>query len=466
MRFPIRAAAFALAVAAPLYAQTPATPAAAVPAAAADAAPAMTLDDAIQVALKNNELIALSDQAAKKARARVREVAAGALPKLNASAQYTKQKESVGELPFGPNDPETGKPTLVRVVFNPATSKTATATASQLLDVFGVVRRGRSIASISARVAELNKLRSRSEVIYQTRAAYYNVLRAQGAVDVATASVTDVEEQLRLAQANLAAGTAPQFDVTRAQVTLADRQQTLINTKDQLSLAGSALNNVLGRDVNAPVSLAAVVEAPNREVDITGQTEKALESRPEVIQADLGVKANREVVGLQRLGTYPQFALSGTYQHDFTAAGLSPSNAYWSYGVSVSLPLYEGGATRARVDQAQADERSAELTRTQLRRGVALEVRQSGLLVQEAADRFDVADKSVALAEEALRLARVRYENGVATQLEVTDAETQLSQARFNRNNTRYDYLTARAAFDASLMGRLSSGVQSSGGGS
>lgn len=403
----------------------------------------LTIDDAVALALRQNETVAESQVSVSRARAQARAVTAQGLPQASAGATVLRQKESVANLG------------ATSVVISPAVSKSASLSASQLLDVFGQVRRARGFADITTRIQELNVARSRSEVIYQTRIAYYNVLRASGAIEVAQAAVTDAAEQLRLARANKAAGTAPGYDVVRAEVQYAQQEQQLVTARDSLDLAAAALNNTLGRAVDTPVRISAITDAPDRAVDMAAQTERALEARPEVVQADLAVRSNSVNVGLKRLGNYPTLSAVAGYSYNFTASGLSANKDNWDVGVSVQFPILDGGATHAQVRSAQADVRIAELQRDQLRRGVTLQVRQAGLAVQEAADRIGVADKAVGQAEEALRIARVRYQGGVATQLEVTDAETQLVSTRQSRNSARYDYYAARAAFDASVTGRL-----------
>ncbi|HEY3268718.1 MAG TPA: TolC family protein [Armatimonadota bacterium] len=415
-----------------------------------DAPETLTLDSAVLFALEHNELVRESEAGARKARAGVREVSANNLPQVSVSAQAVRQKESTATLP-GATGP-------ISLTLAAPHAEVASANLTQALDIFGQVRRARNIASLAARIEALNVARSRSEVTFETRAAYYDVLRAAGAVEVAQAAVEDATEQLRLAHSFVNAGSAAPFDVTRADVALADRRQTLLGARNSLALAGAAFNNVLGRPVSTPVRVTALSTAPNRDVDIDGQTEKALVARPEVLQADLAVEAQRETVRLHRLDTAPMIALTGSATHLFNPTGLSSQADTWTAGVGASWPLWDSGAARARVDAAKANVEVAGLQREQLRRGVALEVRQAGLNVQDTSDRFDVADKTVGQAEEALRLARTRYQNGVSAQIEVLDAETALVQARFNRNNALYDHLAARAAFDRALMGRLSAG--------
>ncbi|NMC83617.1 MAG: TolC family protein [Armatimonadetes bacterium] len=413
-----------------------------------DAEGMMTLDQAVEIALKNSETVAINREGLVSAHAKVREVTASGLPTVTVAGQVLRQKEVSFSLPMGD--------TVQEVTISPKYSRVAQASVNQILDIFGLVRKAKQMASIGEQIQALNLARSRSEVIFQTRAAYYNVLRANGAVEVATAAVREAEEQLRLARAFVGEGASPKFDQTRAEVALADKQQSLISALNTLQLAGAAFNNALARPVDTPVTITPLDDAVSREVDIAGQTEKALESRPEILQAGLGVKAGRVNVGLQKLGNKPTVALTGAYSYNFTASGFSTEKGNWNTGIGVSWPLWDSGSTRAKVDGAKADARASELQVEQARRGVALEVRNAGLQVQTAADRYDVALKVLDQAEEALRLARARYQNGVSTQLEVIDAEAALTAAQFNLNNSRYDYLQARADFDRALMGRLS----------
>lgn len=419
-----------------------------------DAAPVLTLEDAVAVALANNELISQNDEAVNAYRARVRQATGRGLPQVTVNANVTRQKEVVTEFPgFGDN---TGPQ---RIVLSPGTTRTASVGLSQPLDIFGRVRKAREIARLGERVQRLNVLRSQSEIIYETKTAYYNALRAQGTVNAAQAAVTDAEEQLRLAKAFVAAGTAAQYDVTRAEVTLADRRQTLLTAQDNVGLAGAALNNVLGRSVLTPLQLETLDVTPDPNVDIAAQTAEALQSRPEILQADLGIRMNEDTEDLRATGNLPNLSFGANYNYNFTASGFNTNKGNWNAGINMAWSVWDSGITRAEVDEARSNTRVSRLQKQQLVRGVTLQVGQAGLRITETANRYGVAGQAVSAAEEALRLARVRYQNGVSTQLEVIDAETQLTQARFNLNNALYDYLTARADFDAALLGRLPNGA-------
>ncbi len=113
--------------------------------------------------------------------------------------------------------------------------------------------------------------------------------------------------------------------------------------------------------------------------------------------------------------------------------------------LDLRIPIWDGGVTAARVAQAYADVNRSREQLEQTRLGTGLEARTAALTLQQAIERVSTTAENVVLAEEALRLATVRYNAGIATLVEVTDAESALTQARFNAVDSRYDYAVALA---------------------
>jgi outer membrane protein TolC len=117
----------------------------------------------------------------------------------------------------------------------------------------------------------------------------------------------------------------------------------------------------------------------------------------------------------------------------------------------VNVPLYDSGATQARVKAARQDEEQNRLQDEQLRLAIQLDVRQALTRLQSAQEQLVATKKTVELATEALRIARVRYDAGEAIQLEVSSAERALTEARTSEASARYDYLVAYAALQRAV---------------
>ena len=337
------------------------------------------------------------------------------------------------------------------------------------------------------------------------KSAFYDVLRAQALVAVATENLQNSLDRLDDANKRYRAGVVARFDVLRAQTDVLNAQQSLISGRSQVSLAIANLNNAIGLDINTPLRVAeqgAITEppgiappqptapppapaanAPNPDAQASNAkagepaptrpqipdvrfdslnlgpeydavSREAQQIRPEILEADANIAAARKGIALARRSQLPTLGVTVGGLYTPNAAGFAPRTTTAQAVVSLSLPLFDGGVSRARVQEARADVATAETNRRQTVDLVALEVRSAYLQLVQARDRVAVANQALALAQEAFRLARVRYNAGVAAQsglsplLEVSDAQAALTQAENNRVNALYDYNNSRARHD------------------
>jgi outer membrane protein TolC len=272
------------------------------------------------------------------------------------------------------------------------------------------------------------------------------VLKAQELREVARQSVAQAQEHRRLAQVNVEAGTAAPFDVVRADVEVANAEEGRLQAENGVELAKAALNTALGRDPNTPVEVVPV----QREVAPAPEPEpilkEALASRPELAGLEQNVAIAQEGAKIARGGRQPNVILDANYNQQ-TATAFSEDFS-WNASVVVSMPLWDGGLARAQEAESKQQVKQLRQTYEQVRQGIALEVKQSLLSIEEARQRIATAETAVTQAEESLRIARVRYEAGVSPNVELTDAETALTLARTNRVNATYDYALALARLD------------------
>jgi len=392
----------------------------------------MTLEESLQIAFQKNPGLRAAMEKAARAHAAIGEAAAGKLPQVGATATYTRfdKKISFGGFVVRDND-----------------AKSVVLQVTQPIDIGRLIKTGEDISRLSALSSDLEVHRIRQQLALDVRTAYLNVLRAGQFVRVAQDSVTRAEEVLKVTQAQFRAETVARFDVIRAEVQLANVRQLLIQAQNNYDLAKAAFNNVLGVDQHTPVELEEVSETAEPAPDLEQSLQKAYEQRPEVLQVETGIKIARKGITLAKRGLKPSLAVAWNGNWNPTTTTFSPNEFTWTAVASLTFPLYDGGATRSRVQQAEQDISIGETNLDQLKQGIALEIRQAYLNVNEARNRIGVAEKEVEQAKEGLRLARVRYEAGVGTSLEITDAQVALTQAENNHVNAIYDYRTARARF-------------------
>ncbi len=411
---------------------------------------ALTLQDSIRIALQNSRTLRTVLQDERKANARVQEAKGAGLPQLNVSANY-RRLDRVPKAKFPSFDPINNTFSFTEIAIQPIDSGTATVNLSQVVDISGLVRTATDAASLYSRIANLDVQRTRNEVVLQVKQAFYDVLRAQELVKVAEEAVQNAQIRRRLAEAAVEAGVSPKLDVMRADAAVASAQQALITARNALQLAKAAFNNVLGRPVDQPVELLPADEPEPQEMDFATCLQEALNRRPEVIQANLGVALAEKQVTAARRDLLPTLVVSGQWDFNLKTSTFQPRESSYTTIAALQFKLWDSGQTRGRIEQARADVDKAKITIENVREGIALEVRNAYLSLQEAREKVATAEKGLQAATESLRVARVRYEAGVSTQLELSDAELAYTQAEQNLVNARYDLRVAWSRLEKAL---------------
>lgn len=405
------------ALAAPVFGQAP-TPV------APDQPPVLTLDDAMVIAIQSNPGLAIARERVNRAENQLDEAKAAGRVKVNLEA---------GPVWITPSS-----------VLTPSSQTTATATVSQPVDANGRIALGKGLASLQINVQEFGEVQTLQQLIADVKNSYYTVLRTQGTVDTTNAAIAAAEENLRIARAQFEAGVVARFDVTSAEVNVANLQQDLLQAEGNVQIAMALLNRVIGVDINRPFRLEEqVVSVAPVTIDIDATIRQAMSVRPEVRQAETSLKLAEQTVRYTRTEDDPALALFATSDWSSETSTINPNNTTYTFGASVSWPIWTGGATRARVDEAKNDVEIARKSLEQTSLVVGQEVRTSATNVMESSRRVQTAQSNVALAEESLRLSRLRYQEGVTPFVEVTNAESALTQARTNFVRARYDYLNA-----------------------
>jgi len=396
----------------------------------------LTLQEAVALALRNNRAVQISARSVDKTRNALREARSNANFTIQSNATYTRF-DRVAEARFGP------QPVRIGNIEN----RTARLTLTQVVDISGIIRTAIRAADLTLTVSELEFERTRNDTILQVVQAYQGVARADEFVRVAEEALRNAQERLRLIRAQVDAGVAAQFDLLRAETAVAQAEQAVLNARNQRELAAAALNNLLGRDLNTPVRVAKPERLPELQLPpLETLTQQAFQNRPELIAAQRGIELAQVGITSARRSLLPNIVLTGQADFNLNTSVFNPRRETYTGVAVLSVPIWDGGVARAREAQARDDLEIAQLRLKQAQEGIALEVRQAYLNLQDAQKRLEVARKGLEQATEALRLARVRFEAGVSPQLEISDAELAFTQAQTNLVNAQFDYLDAYAA--------------------
>ena len=454
-------------------AQQPAATPAAVP---APATRVLGLDEAVRLALQQNPTLEDATVAIRRAEAVVAEVRSFQLPRFDGNAQFTVQ----GPIPvfsFTQQPTTPGGPTKTQeIAFGKTFTRNFAVKGSYNPDPFGRLGNQREAARRQVNVARGGYYTAQNELVYAVQNVYLAALRAQELVHVQQEALTAAQEQLRVAEAQLRAGTAPEFDVLRARVQVENIRQNLVTAGANVKRTTASLGRLLSieptttvelvpvtvpadasgiaattaRSVLSPLPGAAAVSSP-APTSLEAALGQAFTQRPEVYRAEWARRVAEAQVKFEKKGRLPDVSLTagGFYNPDVT--GFAAIDKSWSVIANVAIPIWDAGLSRARTRQAQADVQSAAARLESARDEVAEDVKTALVDVEESAERRRTALANVEQAREALRIAQVRYTAGLAQNVEVTDAEAALTQARANAVNADYDYVAALAALNRAL---------------
>jgi outer membrane protein TolC len=279
-------------------------------------------------------------------------------------------------------------------------------------------------------LAGQQRLLAEQQVTTATALAYIGVLEAGESVAAADANVQLARRLLDLAVNQRNAGIATGLDVARAETRLASQQVQLAQAKTNLDTARLNLLREIGAPLSAPLSPADAMRfepkpAPGADEAIRQALGERLELRVASEQLRFAEAERKAAIG----GWAPSVSAFG----DYGSSGLRPDETNLptrSVGIRIDVPIFDGGRTRSEVQAAASRVRQAEMQLSDLRAAVEKDVRQALDNLATREEQMRAAQKNLDLAQRELSLAHDRFQNGVADNIEVTNAQTALEDAR------------------------------------
>ena len=298
--------------------------------------------------------------------------------------------------------------------------------------------------TLAATEAEGRK--TRLQVRYGVKKAYMDLLLAGEVRGQRKESVDSFRLHLERAKGYYETGLKPKSDVTKAEVDLGNAQLALVEAESNVRVAQAALLNAMGVDLAGPFEVRAEDRALPESAE-GGAEALALEHRQDYEAANWRTLAGKAEVRSAARASSPSLSLRGGY----SAGGeeISSLSSEWNVGLSLNVPVVDGGAASARTDIARAQVRSLEAAREALRQNILLEVRKAVLNIRNARERIRIAGLTVAQAEENYSLAEGRYRTGVGDSLALSDALLALTDARLSVYRARYDLQVAQFALES-----------------
>ncbi len=419
----------------------------------------LSLEEAIAAGLAASPRLHASQMRADASAAKTREAAAGRLPSFNFSGGYARLSEVP---PFEVTLPIF--PTPIVVSKNYFNTWSLRLSVQQPLFTGFRLEAGEESARLLERSAGLDLETDRSDFIFSVKSAYWGLARAREVESVVSETIRQVQAHLNDVRAFFEQGLLTKNEVLRTQIQLSNAELIAIDARNAVEVARTSLNNLIGLPVATDVELTTSAESlASRSPDAEKSGEAAAQSlidtalggRPDIKSAESRIKASEAGLKAARAGWYPQVGLFGNYFALRPNPRLMPAQdklyGTWDLGVSVLFDIWDWGQTKSQAEQARAQVAQAEDARKLLEDQVVLEVTQSRLALVQARDKIPVAKEAVEQAEENLRIVREQFQQGLALNSDVMDAEVFLLETKIARTRAAIDLVLAQARLEKAL---------------
>jgi len=411
------------------------------------AAETLTLDQAIDMALRNNPGLKAADAQVEAAEAGVLRSASGFLPKVTVSETWSRTDSSLMALGTKLNQeivtPADFDPSVMNHPDAISNYNTRLAVMQPVWNG-GKEYVGRKQATLAKEASIQDRERARQETVFNVIKAYYGVLLAKEYYKVAVQSLETTAATVKLAEARYKAGAVLQSDLLRATVQLAEVQEMATRSQNSVKLANAAINFAMGVPQGTEHEVSGALSTQDMKTGMDAMLEEAASKRPDLMSMELNRRNTEKSVTMARSDYLPSLNLMG--QMDWNSDKVAGDEAKsWAVMAVLQWNLFDGLVTRSKVKEALATSSRMRSLEEQTRSAVQLQVRQAYYNLTASLDRIAATSSSVQEAEEGLRIVQKRYEVGMTTFVDVLGAENSLIRARTNVLQALYDNNIAQA---------------------
>ena len=302
---------------------------------------------------------------------------------------------------------------------------------------------------ISLDITTLEGLKTKSDVVFDTKKAYYNVVLAEKTLKTVNEIYKDIEKHVVEAETYYKAGLVPQLDVIRAKAKLSEVNQKVIQAKNAVEVSKSYLNFVIGKDLPIDFEVNTNINVVELSESYSLLEKEALKNRVELKIYEDKVKLakeNKKVISSQYK---PLIAIQGQYGYEGT--DLLEEEAEWQIGIVGTMNIYDGGNIKSQVNEAENVIKKAENGKSLVENSIKIEVKKAYLDLVNAYESIKVSEKTLEQSIEANRIAGVNYSSGYGSSIEKMDAEAFLEQAKNSYDNALNAYIVAKYNLEKSI---------------
>ena len=402
----------------------------------------LNVQQAIALTLRQNQALLANEALVRAAQARVHQTESADYPMVGISGDLT----GIGPIPAF------SFPGYGSIALAPASNLDLHVGAAYTIYDFGKRNAREDVAKSSVSGPEDASKSMRSALTQQTIQAFFGVIFLRRSVAVQQEQIDAFVEHLQDTRRKVESGSATEFDSLSTSVRVAQARNQKIDLERALDDQEVSLRRLIGLAWDGPLTLTGTFTSGDADESVETLLLQAKEHRPDLVTA-------RDIVATAKLGSTgahhgddPSLLVHASYglRNGFEP-NLDVARGNWSVGASVEVPVFDGFLTRSRIEEADAMVLASERHLADVDRTAEAEVRQAFAAVRSARAKINATDLQVVQAIKAVENARIRYQSGAGTNLDILDAETSASTSRLQQLQALYQLVLAQTSLQAAV---------------
>jgi outer membrane protein TolC len=337
------------------------------------------------------------------------------------------------------------------VVFQPYATTNFNGSLSWPIDIFGIQRKIIDANKAAFEASKLTLLANLNDTHLNVRTAFLSLLRAKAVLQVQEQALKNAKERKLQGDQLLKGGQVAPVDVLRLDTQVAQSETDLISARNNVLLAQNSLNQVLARPIDTPVDVVDTEGLPAVGIPVEQLSAAANVVRPEARAFSDQIEAANRLISVANSGLTPSLSVGLNQSRVLDGRAFGQQSQQTTGTLTLSVPIFDSGITRAKVRQAQQDLETLKVQYEQFLLSVSAEVRSAITNYENSKKKLDAAKHQLELATEVYRISKIRRDAGEGTTLEIVDAQTQLVTAQNGEIQARYDVWTSFAQLQRAI---------------
>ena len=405
----------------------------------------LTLDQALEIALSENNSIKIADMTIEKSGYAKKGSYAALYPNISLSGSYQRtllKQTMVMDMGGQTMEIKVGRDNNI----------TTTATASMPL-VNASLWESLKLSGMDVELAVEQARSSKIAMVKQVKQAFYAVLLAEKSLDVVTNVYDNAQKNYEKTLQRFNVGKASELERLRAQVTMMNAEPNVSSAENAVLLATWQLKAVMGIDLNTEVEVVGDLNDYTNQLLAPYVSEEDLSNNSSLLQLGIQGRMLESTIKMQKKQYIPTLAANINYNY----SAMGDDELRWfpssTAAVSLSIPIFDGLQKHFNIKQSKINKSMLDLQREDTERNLRIAIRNYNDQMALCIKNYQAANATVGIAQKSYDISEKMYEVGKATMVELNDAQVALMQSQLTQAQAVYNFMVAKASLDE-LIGK------------